>query len=45
MLFRSWKHYLAFWCYPLYLPMHRFSTWQWQRREQARRREERGWNG
>ena len=42
-----WKHYLAFWCYPLYLPMHRFSTWQWQRREreQARRREERGWNG
>lgn len=43
----QWKHYLAFWCYPLYLPMHRFSTWQWQRREreQEQRRKDRGWNG
>ena len=27
------KHYLAFLCYPLYLPIHKLSTWQWQRRE------------
>lgn len=26
----KWKHYLAFQCYPLYLPVHRLSTWIWQ---------------
>ncbi len=24
------KHYTAFWCYPIYLLMHRFCTWRWQ---------------
>lgn len=35
-LSEKWKHYLAFWCFPLYLPVHRISTRMWQRKEQER---------
>lgn len=31
------KYYMTFGCYPLYLLMHRFSTWRWQRREKRRK--------
>lgn len=42
-----WKHHLAFRCYPLYLPIHRVSTWCWRMREQKQeqRRIKAGWNG
>lgn len=31
-----WKHYLAFHCYPLYIPLHKAMTWQWERKERKR---------
>lgn len=41
------KHYLAFHCFPLYLPMHGLGTLQWRLRErkQKRARDKEDWNG
>lgn len=33
----KWKHHLAFRCYPLYLPVHRVSSWMWRMEEWKRR--------
>ena len=41
------KHYMAFRCYPLYVPLHGIMTLRWKIREwkQKRAREREGWNG